>query len=297
MKERLKSLEYLETFVVVGQEANFTRAAKKLGLTQSAVSKKITALEKALAVTLFERSTREVLLTEAGKQFLLSSIKITAQLKETESELISGIYEIGGNVNISCPSILANAVSKIITEVKNKHPDLSVKIEANDKVQNIFREEIDISFRISENISSGDYIAKKISNFNKVVCASPHYINKYGEPKQIHDLEKHKCILFFGNNMQNKWTFQSNGVKQSIILNSDFITNDNNALLNATLSGLGVACIPSIIADKYLQQKELVELLKREQLVSSSVFLLYKKNKNKMRTIKKIIEYFELFWK
>jgi len=267
MNRRIQShkLDDLLCFVTVAQEGSFTRAAAKLGVTQSALSQAMRALEERLTIRLLTRTTRRVSLTHAGERLLHG---ITPHLEGIEAELTllaQQRSQPAGTVRITCnEDILKNTLLPKLAPLLRRYPDIHMEFDASYSLRDIVAERFDAGVRLGEAIDR-DMVAIPIGPpLRMVAAASPDYFAKHPIPKTPHDLLQHNCINL---RMQSSgglyiWEFEKKKRKLNVRVNGQLIFNTSPAVVQAALTGLGIAFLPDSDFDQHVSEGRLVQVLK-----------------------------------
>lgn len=258
------NLNDLVGFIAVAREGSFTKAAAKLGISQSALSHAISGLEKKLGIRLLARSTRSVSTTEAGERLLF---KIGPRLDEIGEEL-SVIGELSGSpsgtirINGIDHAVKAFIWPKLANTLK-QYPDLNVEITADNKLIDIVAERYDMGVRLGESVPK-DMIAIRISpELQMAVVASPEYFDKTSMPITPDDLKTHNCINYrlptFGGIYS--WEFEKDQLEVSIRLEGQVTFNSSYLAIEAALANIGVAYLPYEMAEEYINKGLLIRVL------------------------------------
>jgi len=237
----------LHAFLMVAREGSFTRAAAKLGVTQSALSQTIRALETRLDLRLLTRTTRSVSPTSAGERLLQT---IGPRLDDITSEL-EALREQrktpAGTVRITCnEDVLANILLPKLAPLIREYPDIHLEFDSSYQLRNIVTERFDAGVRLGEAIDA-DMIALPIGpSLRMAVVATPEYFCRHSTPKHPRDLLLHCCINL---RMQSAgglyvWEFEKKKRRLNVRVNGQLVFNTSPAIVQAALAGLGVACLP-----------------------------------------------------
>jgi len=258
------NLNDLVGFIAVAREGSFTKAAAKLGISQSALSHAISGLERKLGIRLLARSTRSVSTTEAGQRLLA---KIGPRLDEIDEEL-SVIGELSGSPS---GTIRINAIEHAVkmyiwpklASILKKYPDLNVEITIDNKLIDIVAERYDMGVRLGESVPK-DMIAIRISpELQMAVVGSPEYFKKASILTTPDDLKTHNCINYrlptFG--AIYSWEFERDHAEISIRVPGQVTFNSSYLAIEAALANLGVAYIPYEMVEEYINKGLLVRVL------------------------------------
>jgi DNA-binding transcriptional LysR family regulator len=259
-----EDLQDLAAFVAVAQEHSFTRAAAKLGVTQSALSQTVRGFEERLGVRLLTRTTRSVAPTEAGERLLRTA---APRIDEIETELAALRESRGshaGSVRITAgehpaTTLLAPALTRLLPN----YPDIKVEIIVDYGLTDIVAERYDAGVRLGEQVAR-DMIAVRIGpDIRMAVVAAPAYFSRTKPPETPQDLTAHNCIsmrlpthggLF-------PWEFEQNGRELRVRVEGQMVFNNVALRLNAVMAGLGLAYLPEDQVEAPIAQGRLVRVL------------------------------------
>jgi DNA-binding transcriptional LysR family regulator len=258
------STDDLAVFVAVGREGNFTRAAAKLGVSPSAVSQTMRALEERLGVRLVARTTRSVTLTTAGEQLLASMGPMLDAIDAELANLTKLRDKPAGTVRITADENAVNSVLwPALRKVLPEYPDMQVELIVDYGLTDIVAERYDAGVRPGGVIAK-DMIAVPIGpDMRLAVVASPAYLATAGEPQTPHDLTAHRCINLrlptYGG--LYSWEFEQGGHELRVRVDGPLIFNSITPILTAVLDGFGLAQLADTQVRPYLERGELVEVL------------------------------------
>jgi len=254
----------LIAFSMVAKEQSFTRAAAKLGVSQSALSHAIRGLEERLGVRLLTRTTRSVAPTEAGQQLLE---RVAPRLAEIEDEL-TAITELkdkpAGTIRITAAEHAANTVLwPKLEKFLPDYPDIKVEVTIDYGLRDIVSDRFDAGIRLGEQVDK-DMIAVRIGpDFRMAVVATPSYIADKAAPLTPHDLQQHSCINLRLPTLGGiyAWEFEKAGRPLRVRVDGQLILNSNAQIKKAVLAGFGMALVPEDNVREELKSGELVEFL------------------------------------
>lgn len=270
-------LDDMLAFMAVGQERSFTKAAAKLGVSQSALSHTIRQLESRLGVRLLTRTTRSVSPTKAGERLLQN---IAPHLKEIEAE-IQAVTELrekpAGIIRITATEYAADAILlPKLAKLLPKYPDIKVEIILDYGLTDIVAQGIDAGVRSGEQVAK-DMIAVRIGpDMRMAVVGAPSYFKRRPEPKMPRDLTQHNCItLRLPSGGLYAWEFEKGGHGLRVHVNGQLTYNTTAQELNAALAGLGLAYVPEGMAQSHLAKGRLKRVLEDWCLPYSGYHLWY----------------------
>jgi DNA-binding transcriptional LysR family regulator len=275
--KRLDMLPALVLFARIVQYGSLTAAAQYSGLSRSAVSKQLSALEEKLATRLLQRSTRSVTLTEAGKQILDEARRIQEALDrvQTLSEELQG--QVTGHLKVSCSSGIGRVhLVPVVKQFCALYPDVHVQLLLEDRLVDLIDEQIDVAIRVGH-LPDSSLVALPLGQMTWVVCASPDYLNKNGRPKKPADLLQHDCLHYRNNKSAfDHWLFKGPDGEESISINGSLSINDSTALIQAAEQGQGIVWIDKNSLGDALEQGRLVQVLQNYALEEGyPIYALY----------------------
>lgn len=233
-------LEAMKIFLEVAKSESFISASDKLGMSPSAVTRSVAALETQLNIRLFNRTTRRVRLTESGKRFAQDCKTILESVDEAEAAAAGTYAEPQGELNITAPVQFGEKfIIPIITEYLQTYPKVSVKALFYDHVTSLVEEELDIAIRIGHLPDSSLY-AKQVGQIRRVVCAAPDYLEQHGRPQKPSDLNQHRLILPTASDTVPVWHFAEADKKKTIRFTPVLRCNQIGSTLAAAKQGLGI---------------------------------------------------------
>jgi len=257
----MDKLSELEVFTRVVDVGSFTGAAESLHLSKSAVSKHVTRLEDRLGVRLLNRTTRRLSLTEVGQAFYERCRGILFDLEEAEAAVSHLSEAPRGVLKIACPMTFGiKHVAPFLPLFLEKHPDLKVDLNLNDRVVDIVEEGYDLAVRITR-LKDSSLIARKLASARMVVAASPTYWNRKGRPQKPDDLKGHDCLIYSMRHPPNEWEFNMGRETETIRVAGSLTANNGDALIKAAAQGLGVTRAPVFLFDEELEDGQLETVL------------------------------------
>lgn len=229
-------------FVLLAKRGNFSETAREIGLTASAVSRRLARLEERLGVRLMNRTTRRVSLTGEGEAYYKQAIKILSQIEDLENSLQNTRKTPSGLLKINATFVFCRKyIAPIISKYKHKNPDVEVQLVLTDAPMNIIEEGFDINIRFGSPPSS-NLVQKLLQRNRRFMCAAPSYIEKYGAPKNLNDLQKHNCIILRQeHDIYDIWRFdEQEDEAPSARISGGLSTNDGEVARNWLLEGHGI---------------------------------------------------------
>ncbi len=288
------SIDALPAFLLVAERRSFKAAAQELGVSPSAISQTIRALEERLGVALLQRTTRSVGLTEAGERFLhwarpaLEGLGQALDAVSSLAEKPSGLLRlnasrgfIGAVINDVLPSFLA------------ANPNVQVEIWADDGLTDIVAEGFDAGFRLGESLEA-DMIAVRVSPpFRFSVVGSPDYFARHGRPMTPQDLIRFPCIRFrqTTSNSIYRWEFMAGNHPINVVINGPIIVNDSAVNIAAALNGIGLAYVAEPLVWKEIEEGSLEPVLTKFLPMTPGVFMYFPSRAQAMPKLRAFIDH------
>lgn len=278
--------------MTVLREGSFVAASKRLNTTASNITKEIKKLEKHLGVILFNRTTRSISLTEEGT-LAIEKFKNILQLNfELEEELKGNKFVSKGTIKITAPTTLGQVlVSKLIAEFQMENPYIEVDLVLSDNVLDPIEHGIDLSIRSAYNLIDSSFYAQNIGTLDRVICASPKYIEHFKRPTKILDLENHNCLLHMRGSSPYKWTLKKFNKEQIINIQGSYKSNNLMTLVDACEKGIGILNCPRYLVEKKLESGKLIELFKTWKLPSHNIFLITTMRPTQSKRLNKLVAF------
>ena len=290
----LDSLQEIAIFVNVAETGSFTKAARRLGITPSGVSKSLRRLEEKLKVRLVSRTTRSVHLTDEGRVLAEQYRQIITEVEEAEALLNRRLARPSGRVRLQVPVGLGRRiVVPLMVTFTRELPEISIDVEMSDRNADPAEEGIDASIRIGEP-SDSRLVARKLGDIPFLLVASPQYVREYGAPSTPNDLVHHQCLSYYvpQSGRYREWDFRL-GNEQTFVKSFPGRLNVNNAqaLMQAAISGAGIALISSFMASDAIKLGELQVLLKDYRSFGPPAWLIYGERRFQLPRVRALIEY------
>ena len=293
---RQGALDGVEAFLSVARHRNFRRAAAELGVTPSAISQAVRALEARVGVALFVRTTRSVGLTEAGERFL-------SRAKPAFEELMAAsevARELGqrptGLLRVSVPrAAVPVLLEPLIASFCRAYPEIELEISAREDLVDLAAEGFDAGIRTGELIDP-DMIAVRVTRpFPLMVVGSPDYLSRHKAPERIGDLREHACLrLRRTNGSVAPWAFLEGNKPVEALVSGPLIAHDFPTILGAAIEGVGLAQVPAPIAKAPLADGRLKLLLSSYSVTAPGLFLYYPSRRQALPKLRAFSEHVRL---
>jgi DNA-binding transcriptional LysR family regulator len=290
---RQGALDGVEAFLSVAQHRNFRKAAAELGVTPSAISQAVRALEARVGAALFIRTTRSVGLTEAGERFI-------SRAKPAFEELVTAAAaarELGqrpvGLLRLSVPrAVVPILLEPLIASFCQAYPEIELEIAASEELVDLAAEGFDAGIRLGQFIAADMVAVRLTPPFPFVVVGSPDYLARHGRPERVDELRHHACLrMRRSNGSIAPWSFvDGNRTVEAIVL-GPLIAHDYPALLGAAIQGVGLAQVPGPVARAPIADGRLQALLTPFAVTTPGVFLYYPGRRQVLPKLRAFIEH------
>lgn len=290
---RQGALDGVEAFLSVAQHRNFRKAAAELGVTPSAISQAVRALEARIGAALFIRTTRSVGLTEAGERFF-------SRAKPAFEELVAaseGACELGqrpaGLLRLSVPrAVVPLILEPVIASFCQAYPEIEVEIAAREELVDLAAEGFDAGIRLGQFIAADMVAVRLTPPFQFMVVGSPDYLRLRKRPERIDDLRQHSCLrMRRSNGSIAPWPFADGNRTVEAIVSGPLIAHDYPTLLGAAIQGVGLAQVPGPLAKAPIAEGRLEALLTPFAVTTPGVFLYHPGRRQVLPKLRAFIEH------
>jgi len=246
----------------LNETGSFTRAAERLGLTSSALSKTISRLEQRLGTRLFARSTRRVLATADGVRFLEHAQRIIDDLAAAEADMRHGQNAPRGTLRITVGTAFGNQqLLPALPDFMRQYPEVKLALSITDHLVDIAAEGFDLGLRLGALGPVDHLVARPIATLPRKVCAAPYYLQQYGEPEHPNQLAQHQCLTVAEVESADQWPFLVDGTRRMIDVSARLSVDSAESLLSLALAGGGIIRQSAFLLEPALIDGRLVEIL------------------------------------
>lgn len=252
--------EELAIFVAVVESGSFSRAAEQLGQANSAVSRAVKKLEMKLGVSLLNRTTRQLSLTEEGERYFRRVQQILQEMASAENELMETRQTPRGLLRIDAATpVMLHLLMPLIKPFRERYPEVTLSLVSSETFINLIERKVDVAIRAGTLTDSSLRARPLFASFRKII-ASPAYLKQYGIPQSTEDLKDHVCLGFSETSSLNRWPVaQADG--QLYDITSGLSSNSGETLKQLCLTGNGIACLSDYMINKEIADGDFVELL------------------------------------
>lgn len=265
----------LSVFVKVAELRGFAPAARKLGLSPSAATRLVAALEEHLGVRLLQRTTRLVTPTDEGERYLLLARHILAELEEADASLQASRAEPSGRLTVSAPLTFGRLhVGPLFSSYLSRFPAVHGELTLSDRMINLVEDGIDAAVRIGH-LADSSLRARRIGETRRVVVAAPGYLSEMGAPGDPAAIAAHRCIHFSGFRARSDWEFERSGTRLQVAITPSFVTNSADTAIQHALSGGGLTMVLAYQAAEAIRSGGLRIVLPEHEVPPLPIQIVY----------------------
>lgn len=278
--------EGLDEFVAVAELGSFQRAAERLRVSSSHVSRQVARLEDRLQARLLYRTTRRVSLTEAGQTFLGRCQRLIEERNEAFRAVGDLHASPTGLLRMTCAVTYGERfIVPLVNDFMARHPQLRVEIELTNRALDLVHEGFDLAVRLGR-LNDSSLVATRIAPRAMHLCAAPGYLQRYGRPHTLSELAGHNCLI----GTSDSWLFQQEGREYLFRPRGNWRCNSGEAVLDAALRGFGLCQLPDYYVQGPLREGRLVALLEANQPPNTAVWAVYPQRRHPLPKVRLLVE-------
>lgn len=257
----MDKIKAMQVFVEVAKMEGFSAAARQLHISTTAVSRYVMELEDWLGVQLFNRTTRHLGLTEAGRAYLDRCTHIVDDVENLERTSRDLKENPQGKINVTAPVFMGRQfLSPILPEFLERYPGIRINLQLVDRYVNLVDEGFDVALRIA-NLPDSNLISRKLGDMCMVMVASPSYLEIHGTPESVDDLDRFNCIVDSVADYQERWPLSNDKGQVGFKVNSNLSINNGELVREMALAGLGITLLPDFFVARDIKAGKLVPVL------------------------------------
>lgn len=284
--------ENMNAFVRVVEAGSISGAADRMDVAKSVVSRRLKELEAHLGVELFHRTTRQMNLTDSGRAFYQQSVRILADILEAEHATSQFHGALKGNLKVAVPlSFGLMHLGPAISEFLQAHPEITFDLDFNDRQVDILTEGFDLAIRIAS-LPDSSLIARRLASIQAIMCASPSYLARMGEPQSPEELIHHRCLVYnLINNFENWNLYNTEGqlIRTKIV---PYLKASNGEFLrDIAVAGSGIILMPTFIVYKEIERGALIPLLTQYTSSQLSAYAIYPQTRHLSQRVRAFVDF------
>lgn len=285
MTDRIADLDIFARVVTSG---SMSAAGRDLNVSPAVISKSIRRLEERLGVRLMQRTTRQIALTEAGQGYFERVVSILASIEEAEAFAASETAQVRGVLKVSAPTSFGRMhIAPHLMPFLESHPQLVLDLNLSDDFTDIVGEGYDVAIRIAD-LESSSLVARRLAPNNRILCASPAYLERHGIPESLSDLSRHRLLV----HMADHWRLEGPEGLSIVKIDGPLRTNSSEVVREATLAGLGIALRSTWDVGADIKEERLRVVLPQYRASSRvAIHAVYPSRRHLPRKVRLFIDY------
>lgn len=293
----MDTLDGLKTVVAVVETSSFTAASERLGISKALVSKYVGEVESNLGIRLFNRTTRQLALTDAGRRYYQESVTLLEQYNALVDKVTGEQTKPQGLLRVSAPVTFGEMkLAPLLPEFLRLYPGLKIELVLTNGAIDMLEEGIDVRLRIG-GVDDSNMIARHLKTFPLVLSASPAYIQEYDLPKTPQQVAQHNCIIDSNFRIGKQWPIISPlGKSESITVQSIIAANSPQAVREIAIAGGGIAMTPDFIVEDAINDGRLIPILPEYTTLEFGLFAIYPHRKYVAKKVRCFIDFALAQW-
>ena len=287
-------------FVQVVEAGSFSEAARRMGTTKASVSKAVARLEQALQLKLLNRSTRRIALSEAGRDIYQHAQRMIEEGRAIEAAAAGMQSGPGGTLRVSTSMAFGNTqLAALLPGFMERYPAVRVVLALTDRHVDLVEEGIDVALRLSPRIDLMRVVARPVTPLRYVLAASPAYVERCGQPRDIAQLAGFRCLTFGEAGPGAHWDFEEDGATVQVKPAGALAINSSQALREAMLGGAGIALLPTFVVGEDIRAGRAVRVLPAARpigMFGTQVLAVYLENRFLPQKVRVFIDYLLEQW-
>ena len=286
----MDKLHLMSVFVAVAEEESFAGGARRLNMSPPAVTRCIAGLEARLGVKLLDRTTRYVRVTEAGQRYLDDARRIIAEVEEADDAVVGINAEPKGHLTITAPVLFGSMyVTPVVVQYLARYPEMKITALFLDRVVNLIEEGVDVGIRIGP-LPDSSMKALKVGSFRRVLCASPGYLEKNGQPHHPKELARHQTIAASVVSSSVEWKFQEKNARFSVRTKPRLIVTSYDAAIEAARCGFGITRLMAYQISRHLAAGDLKIILNKFELDPVPIHIVHREDRHKSARVRTFVD-------
>ena len=284
-------LNAMDVFNRVARLESFSAAARDLGMSKTAVSRHVSDLERVLGVRLLNRTTRRMSLTEAGHAYVARSTEILTEIDELRNAVQNLHREPAGLLRVTSAVTFGHcSLAPVIADFLAEYPEISVQLDLTNRFVDIVEEGFDLAIRVGE-LQDSSLISRSLVPVKRYACASPTYIERWGEPAKPSDLSSHACVIFLTRGTEAQWRFAHRDGERIVTVPGRLRVNSMEAAARAVRDGVGIGVLPDYAIREQLASGEVRRVLAGHDIEGGRIYAVYPHRLHLSAKVRVFIDY------
>lgn len=284
-------LRCLQVFAEVARSQSFVRAAWKLSVSKATVTKNVAWLENSMGSQLLNRSSKQVTLTDAGLRVLESAQELLDRYERLEADVRDSVHLPRGSIRVGTPPAFGiHHLMPVVAGFGERYPDIETTVVLDDGRMDLLAEGLDLSIRIAPQLQDASYIAIPLMKAPQVLVASPAYLARAGQPKDIQDLKRHNCLVHTLKSSAGYWRFEGSP-RQEVRVRGTVRSNLGEALKMSALLGAGIALHPYYMVSDELRSGALEVVLPEHIPEELDIYVVFSTRRNMPVRVRALLEF------
>ena len=284
-------LNAMDVFNRVARLESFSAAARDLGMSKTAVSRHVSDLENTLGVRLLNRTTRRMGLTEAGQAYVARSSAILTEIEELRNAVQNLHRQPSGLLRVTAAVTFGHcSLAPVIADFLAEYPEINVQLDLTNRFVDIVEEGFDLAIRVGD-LQDSSLISRSLVPVQRYTCASPAYIERWGEPAKPADLGSHACVIFLTHGTEAQWQFADAEGEHSVTVSGRLRVNSTEAAAQAVRDGVGIGLLPDYAVRRQMASGEVRRVLAGYDIKGGQVHALYPHRHHLSSKVRVFIDY------
>ena len=284
-------LNGVAVFVHTVRAGSFAAAARRLGMPSNTVSRRVQQLEEELGARLLQRSTRKLSLTSAGREFFERSVSGVEEIELARQSLTDASQEPVGTLRVAAAAdFLEHFSLDLVAEFLERYPRVALEFKLDDAPVDLIGEGYDLAFRGGA-LPDSSLVARKLADANRILVASPAYLERHGMPQRVADLAAHDCINMPSGGARTSWRLEGPQGTEDVRVGGRFAANAARALRHAAVAGLGIGLLPYLLVVDALEAGTLVHVLPDHSSSMGGIYAVFPSRRQLSPAVTAMIEY------
>jgi len=284
-------LTAMKVFIAVAEHQSFTTASRTLNISATATSRYIQDFEDWCGVQLFVRTTRKISITQEGESQLTKCKLIVEEVRTLKNQFTQDDPEPIGRVRLTAPPVISKCLlTDILRKYLDKYPKVEIDLLSVNRNVELVAEGYDLAIRIGD-LADSTLRARKLSEVKLILVASPDYISKFGQPKNLKEMKNHNCIIDTTPEFNERWPLADQSLKKNFRAKGNFSVNSGEIAEDLVLNGFGITLLPDFYVLKHIAEGRLIRILSEIESPTLGMYLVYPQSRHENQNTRTLIDF------